>query len=50
MGGGIYGSQLFDSIDIEAYINPPKAQRNTGEQSQNDQTVENQNEIKATRC
>ena len=51
VGGGIYGSQLFDSIDIEAYINPHEAQRNTGEglaneqQSQNNQTVENQDKI-----
>ncbi len=48
VGGGIYGSQLFSSIDVKAYINPHEAQRNTGEglaneqHSQNNETVENQ--------
>ncbi|XP_064390762.1 uncharacterized protein LOC135338519 [Halichondria panicea] len=49
VGVGIYSSQLFDSIDVEAYINPPEVQRNTGEQPQNDQTAESQNKIKAQR-
>ena len=60
VGGGIYGSQLFHSINVKEYTNPREArsestaleaQSNAGEgltneqHSQDDETVENQDKI-----